>query len=236
MGKTLKSLAGGINDNHLAQTVKDSAQQIWLAGLGAFAKAQEEGGKVFEALVKEGEGLQARTRKITDDKIAVVTSKATGTWDRLEQVFEERVARSLGSLGVPSKKEIEHLTKRVSELTIAVQALSAGKAPAKLASKPVVKAAVKLVAKPAAKSAPKPAPKPALKASAKVVAKPAAKAPVAVVTKATAKPAAKATKPAVSKPAAPKAAAKSAPVAAKKTTVPAVTPADVLKTIVAPGT
>ena len=236
MGKTLKSLAGGINDNHLAQTVKDSAQQIWLAGLGAFAKAQEEGGKVFEALVKEGEGLQARTRKITDDKIAVVTSKATGTWDRLEQVFEERVARSLGSLGVPSKKEIEHLTKRVSELTIAVQALSGGKAPAKLASKPVVKAAVKPVAKPAAKSAAKPA----LKASAKVVAKPAAKAPAAVATKATAKPAAKpaakVTKPAVSKPAAPKAAAKPAPVAAKKTAVPAVTPADVLKTIVAPGT
>ena len=38
----------------LSSAVKDSAQQIWLAGLGAFAKAQEEGSKVFDALVKEG--------------------------------------------------------------------------------------------------------------------------------------------------------------------------------------
>ena len=76
MGKKLKTLAGGLSENQLAQTVKDSAHQIWLAGLGAFAKAQEEGGKVFDALVREGEGIQARTRKLTDEKIAVVTGKA----------------------------------------------------------------------------------------------------------------------------------------------------------------
>ena len=76
MGKKLKALAGGLTENQLAMTVKDSAQQIWLAGLGAFAKAQEEGGKVFEALVKEGETIQARTRKLTDEKIAVVAGKA----------------------------------------------------------------------------------------------------------------------------------------------------------------
>ena len=137
MGKTLKNLATGINDNQLAQTVKDSAQQIWLAGLGAFAKAQEEGGKVFDALVKEGESIQHRTRKMTDEKIAVVTGKATGTWDRLEQVFEERVARALGSLGVPSKKEIDQLSKRVSELTAAVETLT-GKKVGKPAVTPAV--------------------------------------------------------------------------------------------------
>ena len=127
MGKKLKALAGGLTENQLAMTVKDSAQQIWLAGLGAFAKAQEEGGKVFEALVKEGETIQARTRKLTDEKIAVVAGKAAGTWDRLEQVFEDRVARALGSLGVPSKKEVDVLSKRIAELTAAVQDLAQSK-------------------------------------------------------------------------------------------------------------
>ena len=53
----------------LAGTVKESAQQIWLAGLGAFAKAQEEGAKVFDALVKEGKGLEEKTRKMTQDRV-----------------------------------------------------------------------------------------------------------------------------------------------------------------------
>ena len=100
-----------LSENQLAQTVKDSAQQIWLAGLGAFAKAQEEGNKVFDALVKEGETIQKKTRKAADEKIAVVAGKAVGTWDRLEQVFEDRVAKALGSLGVPTKKDIDKLSK-----------------------------------------------------------------------------------------------------------------------------
>jgi poly(hydroxyalkanoate) granule-associated protein len=176
MGKKLKALAGGLTENQLAMTVKDSAQQIWLAGLGAFAKAQEEGGKVFEALVKEGETIQARTRKLTDEKIAVVAGKAAGTWDRLEQVFEDRVARALGSLGVPSKKDIDKLSKRVVELTAVVQGLTEAKPAPKAAAKPAVKPAEKAPEKAVAK--PAVAKKPAVrKAAAKPAAKPVAAAP-----------------------------------------------------------
>ena len=216
MGKKLKTLAGGLSENQLAQTVKDSAHQIWLAGLGAFAKAQEEGGKVFDALVREGEGIQARTRKLTDEKIAVVTGKAAGTWDRLEQVFEERVARALGSLGVPSKKDIDKLSKRVVELTAVVQELTEGKAapkaPAKkpVAAKPVVKPAAKPVSKPVAAK-----PVVAKPVAKKVAPKPVVKAPVKAPVK---KPVAKS----VAKPAAQK-------------TVPNVTPADMLKSMVPTG-
>ena len=171
MGTKLNALAGSLTENQLAVTVKDSAQQIWLAGLGAFAKAQEEGGKVFDALVKEGETIQARTRKIADEKIAVVSDKAAGTWDRLEKVFEDRVARALGGLGVPSKKDIERLSKRVAELTAVVQDLKKRKAAAP-AAKPVAKAQArkpiaKAVAKPVSKSKAKPiARKPAVRAAA----------------------------------------------------------------------
>ena len=144
-------------DPQLRATLRQSAHEIWLAGLGAFSKAQEEGGKVFESLVKEGEIIQARTRKMTDEKIAVVTGKAAGTWDRLEQVFEDRVARALGSLGVPSKKDIDKLSKRVTELTAVVQELTEGKSIAKPAAKPLAKPAAVRTPKTTAKAAEKPA-------------------------------------------------------------------------------
>lgn len=124
MVKKLKTLAGGAGDSQLAHTVRESAQQIWLAGLGAFAKAQEGGTKVFEALVKEGETLQGRTRKVAEEKVTELAGKASGTWDRLEQVFEDRVARALNRLGVPTKKDIEALSRRVEELTAVVQKLT----------------------------------------------------------------------------------------------------------------
>jgi poly(hydroxyalkanoate) granule-associated protein len=139
MVKKLKALAeggaSGEERGNLAKTVRDSAQSIWLAGLGAFSKAQEEGGKVFEALVKEGKGLEAQTRRIAEKKFSEVTeqfgrktesatAKATATWDKLEQVFEDRVARALGRLGVPTNKEIQSLASRVEELTATVRTLS----------------------------------------------------------------------------------------------------------------
>ena len=118
MASKLKTIS---DNNQLAATIKESTQQIWLAGLGAFAKAQEEGGKMFDALVKEGEMMQKKTREVADARIAAVAGRAADTWDRLEQVFEDRVARALGSLGVPSKKEVDVLSKRIAELTAAVQ-------------------------------------------------------------------------------------------------------------------
>jgi poly(hydroxyalkanoate) granule-associated protein len=123
MAKKLKALASSVTDNQLTSTIKESTQQIWLAGLGAYAKAQEEGGKIFEALVQEGEALQAKTRQSADEKIAAVTDKTAGTWGRLEQVFEERVARAVASLGIPTRKDIDKLSKRMAELTEVVQQL-----------------------------------------------------------------------------------------------------------------
>ena len=125
MVKKLEKLASAAGDNQMAANIRDSAQQIWLAGLGAFAKAQEGGSKVFETLVKRGEELQSRTKEAAAEKVTEMTSRATGTWDRLEKVFEDRVARALHSLGVPTKQDVQMLTRRVKELTEEVQKLSA---------------------------------------------------------------------------------------------------------------
>jgi len=117
MPKKLTDLVKDAPDSQLAATVRESASQIWLAGLGAFATAQREGHKVFEALVSEGEKFQERTKVAADDRISEVKTKATGAWDKLEQVFEERVARALHSLSVPTRKDIDQLSERVAELS-----------------------------------------------------------------------------------------------------------------------
>jgi poly(hydroxyalkanoate) granule-associated protein len=114
-------------DGALAGNIKDSAQQIWLAGMGAFSRAQAEGGKVFEALVTEGMKLQRKTTSVAEDRITEVagrmtamadgvTAKAGAQWDKLESIFEERVSKALNKLGVPSRGDIDALIKRIDAL------------------------------------------------------------------------------------------------------------------------
>ncbi len=124
MSKKLKELAAEGGEYQLAVKVRESANQIWLAGLGAFAKAQQEGVKMFEALVAEGEKVQERTKTAADERFGDAKEKATGAWDKLEQVFEDRVARALHTLNVPSRKDIDTLSKRVAELTEIAKKLS----------------------------------------------------------------------------------------------------------------
>ena len=142
---------------HLSGAIKESAQQIWLAGLGAFSKAQEGGGKVFEALMKEGLSIQRKTQAVAEEKISEATSKmanmagdiqskAGHQWDKLENIFEDRVAKALNKLGVPSAKDVDALIARIEELNKNVQKMSA-KATAVKA--PAVKAAVAKKATPA---------------------------------------------------------------------------------------
>lgn len=122
-------------DSALAGQVKESAQQIWLAGMGAFSRAQAEGTKVFEALVKEGTSLQKKTQSAAEEKISGVTSKMTSMagdvqakagqhWDKLESIFEERTAKALNKLGVPSAKDVDALIARIDELSAKVAKLS----------------------------------------------------------------------------------------------------------------
>jgi poly(hydroxyalkanoate) granule-associated protein len=135
-----------------ANTVKESAQQIWLAGLGAFSKAQEEGGKVFEALVKEGVTMQKKTQSAAEEKFTEagsrmasmaeeLSSKASGQWDRLENIFEERVGRALKALGVPTSADTQALLARIEQLERQVRQLGGSAVASKRrAVKPTAKA------------------------------------------------------------------------------------------------
>jgi len=151
----------------VSRSLVESAQQIWMAGVGAFTRAQGEGSKMFEALVKEGMTIEKTTRKLATGKVDAVRDAVEGrvgmvrertvdTWDKLEKVFEERVQRALNRLGIPGRDEINALTERVDALTAALK-----KAPAATAkpaaksngsAKPVKKTAKKSVAKSAKKA------------------------------------------------------------------------------------
>ena len=152
-------------------SVKGSAQQIWQVGLGAIAKAQAEGSKALESLVKEGTSIQRKTQAAAEEKISEATSrmtamagdisnKASGQWDKLETIFEDRVAKALNKLGVPSAKDVNALIARIDELNASVRQLTAkaAKPAAKPAAKTAVKTASKAAAKAPAKTAAKKAP------------------------------------------------------------------------------
>ena len=109
--------------NQLSDKIKESARQIWLAGLGAYNKAEEDTGKIFDKLVKEGEELESATRgavekrfKAVEGKVEGVRGKASNTFGKLESVFDERVSGALERLGIPNKKTLEALEARIAEL------------------------------------------------------------------------------------------------------------------------
>ncbi len=157
----------------LSRSIMESAQSIWLAGMGAFGRAQEEGTKLFDSLIKEGSKLEQKTRKlatgqvdavrgVVENRVEQVRERATDTWDKLEKVFEDRVQRALVRLGVPSRDDLSQLSTRVDSLTGELRKLgkaspasTAKPAPKKLEA-PVAKAASKPAAKTVAKKVSKP--------------------------------------------------------------------------------
>ncbi len=105
----------------LQDKVVDSVRNIWLAGLGAAAMAQEEGTKLFDTLVHKGEEVE----KKGGSPLTMMKDKATSAWDNVTQRIDEQVGISLRRMGVPTREEIATLTKRVDALIVSVDKLRA---------------------------------------------------------------------------------------------------------------
>ena len=111
------------------------ARKIWLAGLGAYAKAGQEGSEYFKELVKSGEGVEKQGKKLVNEQVEAANSqidsvKTTVTsnvssvknkvevqLDKIEKAFDARVGRALNRLGIPSKHDVETLSAKLDELT-----------------------------------------------------------------------------------------------------------------------
>mgnify|MGYP000421585908 CR=1 FL=1 len=123
--------------NAATQTTMDSARQMWMAGLGAFVKTGQEGGRLFSTLVEEGEKFQdkvsTKTTHQVNDTVDNVMNRASGQWDKLEAILEDRVIKVLDKLGVPTKDDVAELIEKIDNLQAAVD--GAAKKPAPKAKK-----------------------------------------------------------------------------------------------------
>ena len=109
--------------------IKDSVHKVWLAGLGALAAAEEEGVKIFNTLVERGEEYESRGKDEivkVKEKVEGALGKAESSWEKLGDNFDDKVASTVKKMGVPSRDELEKLTKRVEELTLKVDQLRTG--------------------------------------------------------------------------------------------------------------
>jgi poly(hydroxyalkanoate) granule-associated protein len=159
MARKSKSGTGSTHSADPSQAVRDSAQKIWLAGLGAYERAKADGPKMFETLVRQGRELKGMARSAADEALKNVREQAQdagGKWDKLEQVFEDRVSRSLKRLGVLTGREVSELSRQVEELNESVRHLMKGAGKAAGGAKKKKPAAARKPAKRAAakKSAP----------------------------------------------------------------------------------
>lgn len=149
--KASKKKAGGnasaqAQAERLSRSLSESAQQIWLAGVGAFGRAQAEGTKLFEGLVKEGLSLEQTARKFAggradavrdavENRVGQARERAVDTWDKLEKVFEDRVQRALTKLGVPGRDDLNALIDRVDALNAELRKVNGSSMPRKKTAK-----------------------------------------------------------------------------------------------------
>ena len=147
--RSRKRSPGGTADS--AQAVRDAAQKIWLAGLGAFERARSEGPRVFEALVEQGRDMGARAVGAADQALKAMrqASYRGPQWDKVEKAFEERLARSLKRLGVLTRDQVADLTRQVDEINRSLRAY-AGKGAAGTAKRGKKRAGTKARGKRAA--------------------------------------------------------------------------------------
>lgn len=107
--------------------VKVYARKIWLAGLGAYAKAGQEGADYFKELVKAGEGVEEQGKKLVSEQVEAantqlgsvkssVKEKVEIQLDKVEKAFDSRVASALNRIGIPSKQDVDALSAKLDGL------------------------------------------------------------------------------------------------------------------------
>ncbi|MFS2202667.1 MAG: phasin family protein [Pseudomonas sp.] len=111
--------------------VKSYARKIWLAGLGAYTKVGQEGSEYFQELVKAGQVVEKKGKKVVAEKLEAANAeideaksevstfkgKVEVQLDRVEKAFDTRVASTLNRIGIPSKHDVEALSAKLDELT-----------------------------------------------------------------------------------------------------------------------
>lgn len=126
--KPVKSKSKSASERRSMLDFRKYTKQIWLAGLGAFSRAEEEGNKLFDSLVKVGEELESKTVDIADQTVEKVSEKAresvTDTKDKVEKLIDNSVHHSLNRIGLVTLKDVQHLEHLILQLHAKVDELT----------------------------------------------------------------------------------------------------------------
>jgi len=120
----------------ISRRLGESAQTVWLAGLGALGRVHSEGSKLFDSLVREGAAYertgQRKAAESVDelrDEVQAHFEQARDTavrgWDKLGKAFDERVKGILRTLNIPEQEELENLRREVESLKAQLRANTA---------------------------------------------------------------------------------------------------------------
>lgn len=111
--------------------VKSYARKIWLAGLGAYAKVGQEGSEYFQELIKSGQSIEKKGKKVVVEQLEAANTQLDNVkgevvslrdrvdvqLDKVERAFDARVASTLNRVGIASKHDVETLSAKLDELT-----------------------------------------------------------------------------------------------------------------------
>ena len=126
--KPVKTKSKSASERRSMLDFRKYTKQIWLAGLGAFSRAEEEGNKLFDSLVKVGEELESKTVDIADQTVEKVSEKAresvTDTKDKVEKLVDNSVHHSLNRIGLVTLKDVQHLERLILQLHAKVDELT----------------------------------------------------------------------------------------------------------------
>jgi poly(hydroxyalkanoate) granule-associated protein len=141
--KAKKKLAE--QESETLEKIEDSAHKIWLAGLGAFSKAEQEGEKLFKSLVKQGASVEEQYREYLFGSVKKAASTTAGTIDFMEKMFEKRMAEAIARIPAPAAESMDAVVKQMNDLRRSILGLMgvSTKAPATPKKKVVKKKVTK---------------------------------------------------------------------------------------------
>lgn len=121
-------------ENRFEEMQKELAErgrEVWLAGLGALATMEEEGAKLYDRLVQRGKEYEGAGARQIDELTERITEQQQKTFERAEEkttAFQSALAnavdKALERFGVPTREEVDDLSKKVDALSEQIDALS----------------------------------------------------------------------------------------------------------------
>jgi poly(hydroxyalkanoate) granule-associated protein len=137
----IKNRAKSISDTDLTKKIQDSANNVLQVGLGALAKQQEDTTKIFDALVKQGQDIESKTKgvvkqqlrtaedrveevkKAAQETVTAVRGKAHVSIDKIEGAVQDGVSQAIQNIGLITNEQVAKLNRRIDELERSLERL-----------------------------------------------------------------------------------------------------------------